>query len=116
MIDNTVHIGNIRLYILLSVFFFFFSLFFLKLLERFVVVKLLKLLQSAAKLVETLCPTGPLSLSPAEARRGLCGGERGFSDFLLPSQEGSLPSPPTVENNKPCNFEWRGGGRGVDCF
>ena len=74
-------------------FIFFFSLFFLKLLERFVIVKLLKL-QSAVKLVETLCPTGPLSLSPAETRRGLCGGERGFSDFLLPSQEGNKAFPP----------------------
>ena len=112
MIDSTVHIGNICLYVLLSVFF----VVFLKLLEWFVIVKLLKL-QLATKLVEILCPTGPLFLSPAEAQRGLCGWERGFSDFLLLSQGGNKAFPPhplhaavllfelPVENNKHPNFE-----------
>ena len=113
MIDSTVHIGNICLYVLLSVFFF---VVFLKLLEWFVIVKLLKL-QLATKLVEILCPTGPLFLSPAETQRGLCGWERGFSDFLLLSQGGNKVFPPhplhaavllfelPVENNKHPNFE-----------
>ena len=104
MIDSTVHIGNIHLYILVSVFFFF----FLKLLERSVIVKLLKL-QLVTKLVETLCPTGH--------REASVEGRGDFLTFYCFHKEEIKPSLPTpsmpsvllfelpVENNKHPNFE-----------
>ena len=54
---------------------------------------------------------------------------KGLPDVLPTSKGKNKPSPPPsppsmlchyielpVENNKPTNFECRGGGRGVDCF
>ena len=52
--------------------------------------------------------------------------QKGLSDVFLKGKiKLSLPLPPCnvvllfelpVENNKHPNFEWKGGGRGVDCF
>ena len=84
-----MHFGNFCTYILLSV--------FLKLLERFVIMKLLKL-QLVTKFVETLCFSGPLSLSPVPRRgtkRPLLGREAIFRLFTaFARRKQSLPYPP----------------------
>ena len=67
-------------------------------------------LQSATKLVETLCPKGRLT-----RLANLKEGNKSFPPLPPPCNVVPLFELP-VENKKHPNYEWTGLGRGVDCF
>ena len=69
-------------------------------------------MQLATKLVDTLCPKGPLWRLPTYA-----GENKAFPPSPPPSNVVRRFKLPVENKKKHPNFEWRGeGGRGLDCF